>query len=634
MKQQYLKICLLVFLVQSFALRLYSQCTSPINSFPYTENFEASNGGWTTGGTSSDWAWGAPSKPTINAAGQGTNCWITGGLTGSSYANGERSWLQSPCFDFTGLQYPFVRFLVYWETERQFDGATFQYSLDGGATWTNVGSSNEQSFCLNQNWFNYNPINNLSGLATVQDGWSGTVQPTTGSCRGTGGSGGWVIASHVMPFLAGQVGVIFRFAFGAGTQCNAYDGFAIDDFRITEAPHSHAFFTYTCGADNLVQFTQQGTPCPDQFSWDFGDLASGSSNFDNNPNPSHVFSGPGQYTVTLTVSNSDNSVEPATFQQIINIVDLNFQVTNPVKCYGDNSGAVVALVTGQGAPFTYNWNTIPAQSTAAISGLSAGTYVITVGGTNVCQVKDSVTLLQPPAFLIGASVIDAGCNASNGSIKMVVGGGTPGYHYQWSPSGIDSNLNENLAAGFYDVRITDANGCIKDSNGIEVKNIINSYQVSLGNDTTICPGDQLVLSPGTFSSYLWQDNSASPTFTVTQTGIYNVTVKDASGCPASARIEVTVDCPDLFFPNAFTPNNDGTQDVFGPRGRSFNVAYYRLVIFNRWGQQVFESVDPLMKWDGDFHSKKQPAGTYIWRVDYQLPGKNLITKNGYVVLFR
>jgi hypothetical protein len=80
-----------------------SQCSSPIAKFPYAENFETSNGNWTTGGTFSDWEWGTPSKAVINAAGSGLKCWVTGGLRVAGYNRDERL-AKSPVFDFTNLK--------------------------------------------------------------------------------------------------------------------------------------------------------------------------------------------------------------------------------------------------------------------------------------------------------------------------------------------------------------------------------------------------------------------------------------------------------------------------------------------------------------------------------------------------
>src|SRR5688572_1086742 len=82
----------LVFFIGLFTMAMIetrAQCGSPISSFPYTEEFESSSGGWTPGGFGNDWAWGTPAKAIINTAGGGTKCWITGGLTGNAYTNGE-----------------------------------------------------------------------------------------------------------------------------------------------------------------------------------------------------------------------------------------------------------------------------------------------------------------------------------------------------------------------------------------------------------------------------------------------------------------------------------------------------------------------------------------------------------------
>ena len=114
---------------------LSAQCAAPVAIFPYTQGFETNNGGWVTGGSLSDWAWGTPSKTVITGAATGAKCWIVGGLTGGSYNNSEASWLESPCFNFTSLQYPYISFNAFWETERKYDGASFQYSTNLGASW-------------------------------------------------------------------------------------------------------------------------------------------------------------------------------------------------------------------------------------------------------------------------------------------------------------------------------------------------------------------------------------------------------------------------------------------------------------------------------------------------------------------
>lgn len=375
--------CLYFFLLVS-STRMQAQCTGGISSFPYNEGFEASDGGWVSGGAGNDWAWGSPTKPVISAAGGGTKCWVIGGLTSSSYTNAEASWIQSPCFDFTNLDNPYIEFKVFWEMEQRFDGASFQYSVDDGNSWLTVGAASDAINCLNANWFNNSSITYLSPLSADRNGWSGNIQPGSGSCNGGSGSNGWVTAKHTMPYLGGTSGVIFRFIFGAGTICNSYDGFAVDDISIKEAPPNAAAFTYTCVNNNTVNFTNTSALCPTGFSWNFGDPGSGTSNTATIANPSHTFSSPGTYTVTLTVSGPGNL--PSTITKPITVLNVLTDMLSMADCQTNTGGSLIVSVEGTTAPVNILWNTIPAQTTTIASNLAAGLYAVTISGTDICTV--------------------------------------------------------------------------------------------------------------------------------------------------------------------------------------------------------------------------------------------------------
>lgn len=351
------------------------------------EGFETNNGGWISGGVGNDWAWGVPAKPVISTAGGGINCWIIGGLTGSSYSNGEASWLQSPCFDFSTLQYPYIEFKLFWEMEQQFDGASLQYSVDNGTNWQIVGSLNDPVNCFNENWFNHSSITYLSPLTTNRAGWSGNRQNSAGSCRGGNGSNGWVTAKHTLPYLAGEKGVLFRFIFGAGTLCNNYDGFAIDDFSVREAPSNAAAFTYQCASNLQVNFTNTSAYCPTGFSWNFGDPTSGSNNTSTAANPSHTFSATGTYTVTLTVTGPGNA--PSTTTRQITVTSVSVQMLTFADCLTNTGGSLLVQAGVPGIPLLYSWNTSPVQTNVIATNLSAGTYVVTVTGNDVCPATGS-----------------------------------------------------------------------------------------------------------------------------------------------------------------------------------------------------------------------------------------------------
>ncbi len=382
MQTMMLRLALILYILLIEFAEIKAQCVSGISTFPYNEGFETSNGGWTSGGAGNDWAWGTPAKPVITGAGGGTKCWIVGGLTGSSYTNSEASWLQSPCFDFTNIDNPYIEFKVFWEMEQRFDGASLQYSVDNGGSWLSVGSSSDPINCLNDNWFNNSNITYLSPLTSIRNGWSGNSQPSVGSCNGGSGSNGWVLAKHCMPYLGNTSGVLFRFIFGAGTICNNYDGFAIDDIMIGEAPPNVANFTYACVNNTTANFTNTSALCPTGFSWNFGDPASGTNNTAATANPSHTFSAPGNYTVTLTVSGPGNT--PSTIAKDITILDIAVSMLSPADCQTNTGGSLIASVTGSSAPLNLVWNTSPVQTTALASNLAAGLYTVTVSGTDVC----------------------------------------------------------------------------------------------------------------------------------------------------------------------------------------------------------------------------------------------------------
>lgn len=615
-----LLLCLLVLL----RFTVWAQCTGTISTFPYQENFEV-QGSWLPGGTSSSWVWGSPSKPIITKAGSGQKCWITGGLTTSFYPIGENSFLRSPCFDFTTLTNPQISFKVFWETERRWDGANLQYSTDGGNSWQTLGANNDNNNCTASNWFNYAGVSSLSA-----DGWSGTIKPTVGSCQGGGGSNGWLTARRSLTALAGKNNVVFRFRFTAGTTCNDYDGFAIDDIVISETPVAQAGFFYNCNAGNTLTFNNTSPLCATSYNWNFGDAASGSNNTSTLENPAHTFSAAGTFLVTLTVTYPGSIIRTAT--QNINVINATATQVKSVSCKDSANGIAGVTVTGGTGSYTYNWNTTPAQTTATATGLKAGSYAVTVSATNSCTVTSGVTITEPAALSLSLQATNALCGRNDGVVQSFTGGGTTPYQYQWS-NGSTTSFIYNLTPGTYSLTLKDANNCTTTSSAI-VKDSVNVIRLSLGNDTSFCPGTTLTLKPGTFDQYRWQDNSTNPTYTITKTGKYYVTVTDDDGCTASDTLQVVVDCSDVYFPTGFTPNNDNRNDLFGAVGNLAALKNYRFEVYNRWGQAVFTTTDAFRKWDGTANGKPVDSGTYVWFAYYNINNNPQRTQKGTVTLIR
>jgi len=531
---------------------LFAQCLTPISSFPYQENFETSNGNWTTGGMSSDWQWGVPSKTIINAAGSGTKCWITGNLTGNSYNGGERSWLQSPCFDFTSISHPFISFRIYWETEFQYDGGNLQYSLNGGTTWINVGSSNDTVDCMNANWFNNNFITNLSTLTGIREGWSGTTLPTSGSCLGGGGSGGWVIASHCLPYLAGQPTVQFRFTFGAGTACNNYDGIAIDDILIEQAPVVAPVFGYACISSNAISFYDSSTFCPRTWNWNFDDPSSG-SNSSNQQNPSHVFSAPGNYDVTLVVTNACGA--SSTVIHPVSIMNATVNVVQ-VSCSGGNNGSAALTVNGGNSPYVFQWNTSPPQSGITASSLSQGTYNCIVSANNTCPDTVSAVVTEPLPVTFQSTVVPAHCGLNNGTAALVASGGTGTLQYAWSTGQSSAGLS-NLSAGFYFFSISDANGCsVSDTVTIlqltPLSTFINKRDATCGQPNGLI---SVIANGGNLPyAYSWSPPVGTNNSAVNLgSGIYQVITTDLMGCTVTDTASI-IQQAGVLFSNMVAPD--------------------------------------------------------------------------------
>ena len=612
---------------------LFAQCSTTINTYPYNEGFENDNGNWTTGGNASTWVWGTPNKPVIKTAGSGNKCWVNGGLTGGSYPNNETSWLLSPCFDFSTLNNPYISFKIFWNTEKTYDGVTFQYSIDGGNSWAALGNYTDYTSCPSNNWFNTSNITVIGN-----SGWTGNIKTTSYSDGGTpcgiggGGPSNWVTAQHSLNMLVGRSNVRFRFLFGAGTKCNDFDGVGVDDIFINEAPATSADFSFTCSANNAVSFTTitAGT-CPTNYSWNFGDVASGSNNTSTIANPSHTFSVAGTYSVTEDIKFSNGST--ATIQKNITVLSVNTNITSTINCNGDATGAATTTVSGGSGSYNYSWNTNPIQTTATANNLKAGTYTVTVSAANACTVSSNITLTEPTAIAASIQTTKSKCGNSNGAITTTVSGGASPYNYLWNSGQTTASIN-NILAGTYALQVTDANNCISNFNNVIVADVTIPVNVFLGNDTSICPGDILTLKPGAFAQYLWQDNSTTSTYNVTKTGTYSVKVTDNNGCTGSSSINVTVDCSDIYFPSGFTPNGDGRNDNFGPLGNLAALKNYSFTVYGRWGEIIFQSTNPFKKWDGTFKGLQLDGGTYVWFASYSFNGLPQTTKKGTITIIR
>jgi gliding motility-associated-like protein len=161
--------------------------------------------------------------------------------------------------------------------------------------------------------------------------------------------------------------------------------------------------------------------------------------------------------------------------------------------------------------------------------------------------------------------------------------------------------------------------------------------VNLGNDTIICPGDIIILSPGIgFNQYLWSNGTILNSMEIQSPGTYSVTVSD-SLCSERDEILIGKCIPDIWLPNAFSPNNDGLNDFFVPVSLEV-ILKFQVWVYNKWGQLIFESDNLANTWDGTLIGHQCPSGVYTYYVRYLMDSEffdsEMREKRGIVTLIR
>jgi large repetitive protein len=158
----------------------------------------------------------------------------------------------------------------------------------------------------------------------------------------------------------------------------------------------------------------------------------------------------------------------------------------------------------------------------------------------------------------------------------------------------------------------------------------------MGNDTAICNTDKLVLNPGLYNNYLWQDGSTQQIVTATTAGNYKVIVRTGAGCSDSTGINISIldNCDDVYFPSAFSPDGNLLNDKFGPLGNLFIISNYSLRIFNRFGDVVFSTRNPYEKWDGMHKGKVLGTGNFVYVASYTYKNRITKTRKGSIMIVK
>lgn len=250
---------------------------------------------------------------------------------------------------------------------------------------------------------------------------------------------------------------------------------------------------------------------------------------------------PGTYTVAVTDNHGCTTADTVIITEPGALV-IETAVTH-LSCYNVNDGSIQTSVGGGTLPYTYSW--LNGEQTSGLSNLEAGYYDLTVTDANGCILVFDTMITEPDSLTLQATVNNATCNASNGSIQTLVAGGTTPYGYDWSNGSSNQDLN-NVPDGSYNVVVTDAHGCQVSYSGV-ILSVTNLSASAVVTDVS-CYGHNngeatVIISNGNQPYvYTWSTGGTSANETGLTAGSYSVQITDEYGC--TAVLDIVIGQPD------------------------------------------------------------------------------------------
>ena len=357
-------------------------------------------------------------------------------------------------------------------------------------------------------------------------------------------------------------------------------------------------------------------------------------------------------TTTYTVSNSVPGVGcPVLGMVTVTVANPNITLLTPdtAVCAG-----VSFNIRVNGDPtLSYSWTPATGLSNPAVMQPIASpsvntTYIVTTTTPGVACSATAQFTVSMITFPVSALSQVVGCGTG---INFSAAPAGPDYTYQWTgPAGFSSATQDpavdnvtTVNQGVYTVTVTDnSDGCAEEATTSVV--ILPPSALQLTDVTpsqTITYGSSVHLEALNATFFMWTPNDGSlsncnindPVATPMHNTTYTVYGMTADGCVDSASVTIDVVYDSITIPTAFSPNNDGLNDLFRPIG----MKYQKLLefsVYNRWGQQVYTSANKELGWDGTFNGVPQDMGVYNYVLIVSLDDGNNRTYKGTVTLIR
>ncbi|MCW3124148.1 MAG: hypothetical protein JWQ38_3640 [Flavipsychrobacter sp.] len=417
-----------------------------------------------------------------------------------------------------------------------------------------------------------------------------------------------------------------------------------------DAPPITANYTYdlrkNCKADT-VYFTNKSTPASDlAYVWDFGDGSEKSSA----TNPKHIYNKAGVMKAMVTITNGkcyDSAIQNI---NIDNLIEASFTSTPDSYLCQNNEVAFSSKVSG--TDLKYMWffgdGNVDNAAQPKHTYVNTGNYTVSMIVSNYVPCYDTIVktlavdsnsyasiTATDTVLCAGHNVTFRGAYARSGlkNITWTFSDGTTlvDTSIVVHPFDVAGNFPVNMKAYYRACPDTMA------SKNVLVFGIPELY---LGPDTSICIGSFAISladeknNNNKRARWLWSTGETTSSIVVVQPGQYSATVA-VYGCTATDTVTVLNDCY-MNIPNVFSPNGDGTNDYFFPRGLlTRGLTTFKMDIFNRWGQQIFSSnsIDGR-GWDGTFNGVAQPEGVFIYRIEATFKDGQIEKHQGNVTLIR
>ena len=298
---------------------------------------------------------------------------------------------------------------------------------------------------------------------------------------------------------------------------------------------------------------------------------------------------------------------------------------NDESCSG-NDGSISVNASGGAAPYSMTCVPGPNVTGTSFTGLTEGSYTVTVTDQNACEVQQVVALDRDAPNVSLLQVGHEYCSDGTGIIEILanepsafqysINGGS-----NWSSNGLFTDLH----AGSFTVLAANASGC----EGEVEAEVLNESNLTISfaeksnvNCTWFDNGSVRAQANGAAqpTTYVLNglEESTSGVFQLLPVGEHSVFVEDAAGCTAEATFEIDFDfsvlgedCPcEVFVPNAITPDGDLVNEVLKMEA-SCPLYDFSLEIFDRWGHVVFQTTDPEFQWHGGYEGAESYAGYYV-----------------------